>query len=100
MTTPITKEQLTDDVLQDIYDVAVSCEPAEQNGAYMASFDLLCKADDVGGVAYVVRKLIDMLRAERRKAAMNSESAECWHINIDCDDGKAVCLDCGKTWEV
>lgn len=57
--------KLTDEQLQEIYGEAVSCEVAEKNGAYMASFDLLCKMDDVGGTAYTVRKLIDMLRAER-----------------------------------
>ncbi|WP_052574844.1 hypothetical protein [Escherichia coli] len=57
--------KLTDERLQEIYGEAVPCELAEKNGAYMASFDLLCKMDDVGGTAHVVRKLIDMLRAER-----------------------------------
>ena len=61
----MTNNQLTDDFLQDAYVVAVSCEVAEREGAYMASFDLLCKLDDAGGTAHVVRKLIDMLRAER-----------------------------------
>ncbi|WP_254925744.1 hypothetical protein [Citrobacter freundii] len=61
----MTTNKLTDEQLQEIYGEAVSCELAEKNGAYMASFDLLCKMDDVGGTAHVVRKLIDMLRAER-----------------------------------
>lgn len=61
----MTNTKLTDEQLQEIYGEAVSCEVAEKNGAYMASFDLLCKMDDVGGTAYTVRKLIDMLRAER-----------------------------------
>lgn len=59
-----TNNKLTDEQLQEIYGEAVSCELAEKNGAYMACFDLLCKMDDVGGTAHVVRKLIDMLRAE------------------------------------
>lgn len=72
--------KLTDEQLQEIYGEAVSCEVAEKNGAYMASFDLLCKMDDVGGTAYTVRKLIDMLRAERaelqeRRKADNQEPA-------------------------
>ncbi|HCM1874265.1 TPA: hypothetical protein N3A16_002843 [Salmonella enterica subsp. diarizonae serovar 53:z10:z35] len=62
--TTITNNKLTDEQLQEIYGEAVSCELAEKNGAYMACFDLLCKMDDVGGTAHVVRKLIDMLRAE------------------------------------
>lgn len=33
-------------------------------------------------------------------AALTAEPAKCGHINLDCDDGKAVCLHCGKTWEV
>lgn len=61
----MTNSKLTDEQLQEIYGEAVSCEVAEKNGVYMASFDLLCKMDDVGGTAYTVRKLIDMLRAER-----------------------------------
>lgn len=56
--------QLTTELMQEVYEVAVSCELGERNNAYMASFDLLCKLDDVGGVAHAVRKLIDMLRAE------------------------------------
>lgn len=48
----------------------------------MASFDLLCKMDDAGGTAHVVRKLIDMLRAlsqelqERRKADNQEPASE------------------------
>ena len=33
-------------------------------------------------------------------AVLTAEPAKCGHINLDCDDGKAVCLHCGKTWEV
>ncbi|HHT1356701.1 TPA: hypothetical protein ACTYC5_004298 [Enterobacter hormaechei] len=33
-------------------------------------------------------------------AVLTTESAKCGHIDLDCDDGKAVCLHCGKTWEV
>lgn len=33
-------------------------------------------------------------------AALTAEPAKCGHVNLDCDDGKAVCLHCGKTWEV
>lgn len=33
-------------------------------------------------------------------AALTAEPAKCGHINLDCDDGKAVCLSCGKVWEV
>ena len=33
-------------------------------------------------------------------AALTAESEKCGHINLDCDDGKAVCLHCGKTWEI
>lgn len=61
----MTNNQLTEELLQELYSTAVSCEVAEREGAYMASFDLLCKADDVGGIAHLVRKLIDTLRAER-----------------------------------
>lgn len=33
-------------------------------------------------------------------AAMDAEPERCGHVNLDCDDGKAVCLSCGKVWEV
>ncbi|HEW9972560.1 TPA: hypothetical protein VGT10_004654 [Enterobacter cloacae] len=33
-------------------------------------------------------------------AILTAEPAKCGHINLDCDDGKAVCLHCGRTWEV
>lgn len=33
-------------------------------------------------------------------AVLTAEPAKRGHINLDCDDGKAVCLHCGKTWEV
>lgn len=47
----MTNNKLTDEQLQEIYGEAVSCEVAEKNGAYMASFDLLFKMDGVGGTA-------------------------------------------------
>ncbi|WP_213238960.1 DUF3850 domain-containing protein [Citrobacter braakii] len=33
-------------------------------------------------------------------AALTAEPAKCGHVNLDCDDGKAVCLSCGKVWKV
>ncbi|HHH2569397.1 TPA: hypothetical protein ACPZVG_001456 [Klebsiella pneumoniae] len=75
----MTNNQLTEEVLQGIYTVAVSGEIAEKNEEPMSAFDLLCAADTAGGIAHLVRKLIDELRAdraelqERRKAAMGSE---------------------------
>lgn len=33
-------------------------------------------------------------------AALTASPAKCGHVNLDCDDGKAVCLSCGKVWEV
>ncbi|BCL48897.1 hypothetical protein [Citrobacter koseri] len=33
-------------------------------------------------------------------ASLTAEPAKCGHVNLDCDDGKAVCLSCGKVWEV
>ena len=38
--------------------------------------------------------------AEIALAALTAEPAKCGHVNLDCDDGKAVCLSCGKVWEV
>lgn len=86
----MTTNKLTDEQLQEIYGEAVSCELAEKNGAYMASFDLLCKMDDVGGTAHVVRKLIDMLRAERvelqeRRKADSAEPVAYWRYAFRAD---------------
>lgn len=58
-----TAERFTPQQLQNIYDEAVAAECASKAGAEMADFALLCKADEAGGIAYVVRKLIDMARA-------------------------------------
>lgn len=75
----MTNNQLTEDVLQGIYTAAVSGEIAEKNEEAMSAFDLLCAADAAGGIAHLVRKLIDELRAdraelqERRKAEKDSE---------------------------
>ncbi|MCE1279277.1 hypothetical protein LWU92_21645 [Enterobacter hormaechei] len=33
-------------------------------------------------------------------ASMDAKPAKCGHVDMDCDDGKAVCLSCGKVWEV
>ncbi|WP_228303808.1 hypothetical protein [Klebsiella aerogenes] len=72
----MTNNQLTESLLQELYSTAVSCEVAERAGAYMASFDLLCKADDSGGVAHLVRKLIDELRADRAELQERRKAAE------------------------
>lgn len=75
----MTNNQLTEEVLHGIYTVAVSGEIAEKKEEPMSAFDLLCAADAVGGIAHLVRKLIDELRAdraelqERRKASMDSK---------------------------
>lgn len=61
----MTNNQLTEEVLQGIYTVAVSGEIAEKNEEPMSAFDLLCAADAAGGIAHLVRKLIDELRADR-----------------------------------
>ncbi len=43
----------------------------------------------------------DMARAlTAYLAVLTAEPAKCGHVNLDCDDGKAVCLSCGKVWEV
>ncbi|WP_373203304.1 hypothetical protein [Citrobacter amalonaticus] len=31
---------------------------------------------------------------------LTAEPEKCGHVNLDCDDGKVVCLSCGKVWEV
>lgn len=33
-------------------------------------------------------------------ASLTAEPEKCGHVNLDCDDGKAVCLSCGNVWEV
>jgi hypothetical protein len=42
----------------------------------------------------------EVVRELARIALASLDAAKCGHINLDCDDGKAVCLHCGKTWEV
>ncbi|WP_454767282.1 hypothetical protein [Citrobacter freundii] len=79
----MTNNKLTDEQLQEIYGEAVSCEVAEKNGAYMAPFDLLCKMDDVGGTAYTVRKLIDMLRAERAELQERRKADSAEPVSFD-----------------
>lgn len=32
--------------------------------------------------------------------ALTAEPEKCEHVNLDCDDGKAMCLSCGKIWEI
>lgn len=44
--------------------------------------------------------LKDLALAEIALAALTAEPAKCGHVDMDCDDGKAVCLSCGKVWEV
>lgn len=41
----------------------------------------------------------DLCRQEFALAALN-EPQQCAHVNMDCDDGQARCLGCGKFWEV
>ena len=55
----------TEQQLQDIYQEAVSAECAENQGEEMATFDLLCKLDEVGGLAHFIRTMIDAMRAPR-----------------------------------
>lgn len=57
--------ELTDELMQDIYDEAVSAECFERRNVDSACFDLLCKMDEAGGLSHVVRVLIDMARANQ-----------------------------------
>lgn len=53
----------TEQQLQEIYEEAVAAEIATQNGTEMALFDLLCKLDEVGGMANFIRSMIEQVRA-------------------------------------
>lgn len=53
----------TEQQLQEIYEEAVSAEIADRNGVEMAYFDLLCKLDEVGGMATFIRTMIEQVRA-------------------------------------
>lgn len=55
----------TEQQLQDIYEEAVSAECAENQGEEMATFDLMCKLDEIGGLAHFIRNMIDVMRAPR-----------------------------------
>ena len=57
----------TEQQLQDIYEEAVSAECAEKQGEEMSSFDLLCRLDEVGGLAHFIRTMIEMARAGDRQ---------------------------------
>ncbi len=90
----MTNIQLTEEFLQGIYTVAVSGEIAEKNKEPMSAFDLLCAADAAGGIAHLVRKLIDELRAdravlqERRKA--DSEPVGTLSVRAMSYNGKKI----------
>ena len=60
----MTINKLTPQLMQEIYEEAVSAECFERENVDSACFDLLCKMDDAGGLSHVVRKLIDMTRAK------------------------------------
>jgi hypothetical protein len=52
--------------MQEIYEAAVHAEATGDDQD--ASFELLCKLEDVGGTGATIRKLIDMVRAHNREA--------------------------------
>lgn len=60
----MTINKLTPQLIQEIYEEAVSAECFERENVDSACFDLLCKMDEAGGLSHVVRKLIDMTRAK------------------------------------
>lgn len=60
-------------------------------------FHRLIKAQPLGDNTYNQKTIAAM---EIALAALTAEPAKCEHINMDCDDGKAVCLSCRKVWEV
>lgn len=60
----MTINTLTTQLMQEIYEEAVSAECFERENVDSACFDLLCKMDEAGGLSHVVRKLIDMTRAK------------------------------------
>lgn len=60
----MTINKLTPQLMQEIYEEAVSAECFERENVDSACFDLLCKMDEAGGLSHVVRKLIDMTRAK------------------------------------
>jgi hypothetical protein len=54
--------------IQELYDLAVSAECEEKTPDGLSGendFALLCKLDDMGGNGHVIRKLIDLARANR-----------------------------------
>lgn len=57
----------TEQQLQEIYEEAVSAECTEKQGEEMPSFDLLCRLDEVGGLAHFIRTMIEMARAGQRQ---------------------------------
>jgi hypothetical protein len=59
-------QTLTAQAMQEIYEAAVHAEATGDDQD--ASFELLCKLEDIGGTGATIRKLIDMVRAANREA--------------------------------
>jgi hypothetical protein len=71
----MTNNNLTDELMQEIYEEAVSAECFERANVDAACFDLLCKTDEAGGLSRTVRVLIDMVRAGRAELEQYRMSA-------------------------
>lgn len=77
--------KLTSELIQDIYEEAVSAECFERKNVDSACFDLLCKMDEAGGLSHVVRVLIDMARAPRAEITTGGYDLNGWVERL-CDE--------------
>lgn len=75
--------KLTSELIQDIYEEAVSAECFERKNVDSACFDLLCKMDEAGGLSHVIRKLIDIARAKELKLEEYRKAEPIAWINED-----------------
>lgn len=92
-----TKEQLTKII--ESADQVITALAGTNDDIHQEDSKKMCDAwdhlNDVAAPPEVVKRLAEIVLA-----ALTAEPAKCGHVNMDCDDGKAVCLSCGKVWEV
>lgn len=80
----MTNNNLTDELMQEIYEEAVSAECFERASVDAACFDLLCKADEAGGLSRTVRVLIDMVRAGRAELQEYRKAPAAINLSDEC----------------
>lgn len=88
--------------------VASAAISLSENGEYVRYEDYASLLDELEAAEkriaeqreYYEGVIADGSKRIAELAALTAEPAKCGHVNVDCDDGKAVCLSCGEVWEV